>query len=243
MRALAQHQLAALEREARQRLLGRNARLHLDRGDIAILRILTIARRPGLRGIAVLLLPLAHAGARCRVHCGTYRTRLGLRAEAGVVPVGLLVELAVELGRKIGCAVGAAARADRAALRAHLIEQRIQFVIIAAGQQIFAGRQDMDLERLEKKDRLGVLLQRIVLEAAAEGHLRRLFVHPDHARGVLGHVHRVRQLWMRRQIGHQHHGHVGLQRFINHVQQLRITRIIHGPVIAQERMGCAARQG
>ncbi|KAG0920048.1 hypothetical protein G6F32_015798 [Rhizopus arrhizus] len=93
------------------------------------------------------------------MHGGADRSRPRLCAVAGIVPIGLLVELAIEFRRQIRRAVGAAARADRAALRAHFIQQRIQLVIVSAGQQILAGRQDMHLERIEQKGRLGVLLQ------------------------------------------------------------------------------------
>ncbi|KAG1077749.1 hypothetical protein G6F40_016977 [Rhizopus arrhizus] len=87
MHALAQHQLAGLEREACQRLFGRNARLDLDGGDVAILRIFAVAGSPGLGRLAVLLLAPAHAGARRRMPGGADRSRPRLCAVAGIVPI------------------------------------------------------------------------------------------------------------------------------------------------------------
>ncbi|MNV60504.1 hypothetical protein D3C71_1529690 [compost metagenome] len=101
----------------------------------------------------------------------------------------------------------------------------------------------MHFEGLEQVGGLLVPLQRIVLEFAAKGDLRLLFMHPDRVAGPLGHGLRVVQAGVRHHVGHQHHGHVVLQGLADQVQQLRVARVVHAALAVVIRHVHAARQG
>ena len=55
------------------------------------------------------------------------------------------------------------ARTGRTAAGADLVEQAMDLVVVAAGQQVLAGRQDMHLEGLEQIGLVGLPLQRVGL--------------------------------------------------------------------------------
>ncbi len=118
---------------------------------------------------------------------------------------------------------------------------------VAAGQQVLAGRQDMHLEGLEQIGLVGLPLQRVGLELAAEGHLRVLLVLPDRRWRPLGHGQGIAQGLVRHHVGHQYHGHVPLQRLVHQVQHLRVARIVHAAIGARiefrHATGKAKQQG
>ncbi len=66
----------------------------------------------------------------------------------------------------------------------------------------------MHLEGLEQIGLVGLPLQRVGLELAAEGHLRVLLVLPDRRWRPLGHGQGIAQGLVRHHVGHQYHGHV-----------------------------------
>ena len=123
----------------------------------------------------------------------------------------------------------------------------MDLVVVAAGQQVLAGRQDMHLEGLERIGLVGLPLQRVGLELAAEGHLRVLLVLPDRRWRPLGHGQGIAQGLVRHHVGHQYHGHVPLQRLVHQVQHLRVARIVHAAIGARiefrHATGKAKQQG
>ena len=241
--ARGQQQLPALHGEAGQRLVDRQARLDLDRGHVAGIGLLVIAGLGALGRLRVLLLAPAHAGARGHMHGGADLLGLDLAAIGGIFPDFFPVVLAIQLGGQVRGAVGAMARTGRTAAGADLVEQAMDLVVVAAGQQVLAGRQDMHLEGLEQIGLVGLPLQRVGLELAAEGHLRVLLVLPDRRWRPLGHGQGIAQGLVRHHVGHQYHGHVPLQRLVDQVQHLRVARIVHAAIGARIEFRHATGKG